>query len=242
MQGSQPATVIVRAIGLSLKAGGIAGALFDPMITVYDANQQQIAVNDDWFVGANAETIASFHLDPPNSRESALYLTLLPGAYTAVAQSFTDAQHPPATGVGLFELYDLHTTAGRAANISTRGQVLGGDNVLIGGLIIGGAETKTVIARAIGPSLGAFGVASPLADPTIDLRDSNGLLIQTNNDWQQGPDATAISGAGLAPASPKESALLAPLGPGAYTVIVNGVNGATGVALVEVYDTSPAPL
>ena len=242
VQGSQPATVIVRAIGLSLKAGGIAGALFDPMITVYDANQQQIAVNDDWFVGANAETIASFHLDPPNSRESALYLTLPPGAYTAVAQSFTDAQHPPATGVGLFELYDLHTTAGRAANISTRGQVLGGDNVLIGGLIIGGAETKTVIARAIGPSLGAFGVASPLADPTIDLRDSNGLLIQTNNDWQLGPDATAISGAGLAPTNAKESALLAPLGPGAYTVIVSGVNGATGVALVEVYDTSPAPL
>ena len=242
VQGSEPATVILRAIGLSLSAGGIAGALFDPMITVYDANQQQVATNDDWFVSADAETIASFHLDPSNSRESALYLTLPPGAYTAVAQSFTDAQQPPTTGVGLFELYDLHTTAGRAANISTRGQVLGGDNVLIGGFIIGGAETKSLIARAIGPSLGGLGVANPLADPTIDLRDSNGQLVQSNDDWQQGPDATAISGAGLAPTSPKESALLAPLGPGAYTVIVNGVNGATGVALVEVYDTSPAPL
>jgi hypothetical protein len=98
------------------------------MITVYDSNQNQIATNDDWFISADAETIASFHLDPPNSRESALYLTLEPGAYTAVVQSFTDAQSPPTTGVGLFELYDLGTSGGRAGNISTRGQVLGGDS------------------------------------------------------------------------------------------------------------------
>ena len=66
------------------------------MITVYDSNQNQVATNDDWFTSADAETIASFHLDPPNSRESALYLTLQPGAYTAVVQSFTDAQQPPS--------------------------------------------------------------------------------------------------------------------------------------------------
>ncbi len=169
VQGSQPATVILRALGLSLSAVGITGALADPTITVYDSNQNQIATNDDWFTSADAETIASFHLDPPNSRESALYLTLQPGAYTAVVQSFTDAQSPPTTGVGLFELYDLSTSGGRAGNISTRGQVLGGDNVLIGGLIIGGTETKTVIVRAIGPSLGAAGIANPLSNPTLDL-------------------------------------------------------------------------
>ena len=146
-----------------------------------------------------------------------------------------------ATGVGLFELYDLHTTGGRAGNISTRGQVLGGDNVLIGGFIIGGSETKTVVARAIGPSLGGAGVANPLADPTMELRDGNGQLVQSNDDWEQGPDATAISADGLAPTNPKESALLATLGPGSYTVIVSGVNAATGVALVEVYDISPVP-
>ena len=109
VQGSQPATLILRAIGFSLSAVGITGALADPTITVYDSNQNQIATNDDWFTSADAETIASFHLDPPNSRESALYLTLQPGAYTAVVQSFTDAQSPPTTGVGLFELYDLST-------------------------------------------------------------------------------------------------------------------------------------
>ena len=242
VQGSQPATLILRAIGLSLSAGGITGALADPTITVYDSNQNQIATNDDWFTSADAETIASFHLDPPNSRESALYLTLQPGAYTAVVQSFTDAQSPPTTGVGLFELYDLSTSGGRAGNISTRGQVLGGDNVLIGGMIIGGTETKTVIVRAIGPSLGAAGIANPLSDPTLELYDSNGAIVQSNDDWQQGPDAQTISDAGLAPTNSKESALSATLNPGAYTAIVEGVGGVTGVGLVEVYDTSPVPL
>jgi len=241
VQGTQPATVILRAIGLSLSAQGLAGALYDPMITVYDSNQRPIATNDDWFTGPNAETIASYHLDPPNSRESAVYLTLQPGAYTAIVESFHDAQTPPSNGVGLFELYDLQTTGGRSGNISTRGDILGGDNVLIGGFIIGGTETKTVIARAIGPSLGAAGVASPLADPILELRDSNGVLVQSNDDWQAGPDHQAISDAGLAPTNAKESALLATLSPAPYTAIVSGVNGATGIGLVEIYDTSPAP-
>ena len=241
VQGTQPATVILRAIGLSLSAQGLTGALTDPMITIYDSKQTQIATNDDWFTSANAQTIASFNLDPPNSRESALYLILQPGAYTAVVQSFTDAQQPPTTGVGLFELYDLHTTGGSAVNISTRGQVLGGVNVLIGGFIIGGSDPKTVVARAIGPSLGGAGVVNPLADPTMELRDSNGQLVQANDDWEQGPDAATISADGLAPTNPKESALLAALNPGGYTVVISGVNGATGVALVEVYDLSGPP-
>ncbi len=236
VQGTEPATLILRAIGFSLSAQGLAGPLDDPMITIYDSNQRQVATNDDWFTSPDAETIASFHLDPPNSRESALYLTLQPGSYTAVVQSYSDAQQPPTTGVGLFELYDLHTTGGSAVNISTRGQVLGGDNVLIGGFIVGGSVAKTVVARGIGPSLGGAGIANPLADPTTELRDSNGQLVQSNDDWQQGPDATTISADGLAPSNPKESALLATLAPGGYTVIVSGVNAATGVALVEVYD------
>jgi len=241
VQGTQPATVILRAIGLSLSAQGVVGALDDPTITVYDSNQRQVATNDDWFTSANAETIASFHLDPPNSRESALYLTLQPGAYTAVVKSFTDAQTPPSSGVGLFELYDLQTSGGRAGNIATRGDVFGGDNVLIGGFIIGGTETKTVVARAIGPSLGAAGVANPLADPMLELRNSNGVLVQSNDDWQLGPDAQAITDDGLAPTDPKEAALLATLNPGAYTVVVSGVNGSVGNGLVEIYDTSVVP-
>ncbi|MEO8045496.1 MAG: matrixin family metalloprotease [Spartobacteria bacterium] len=241
VQGTQPATVILRAIGPSLAALGLAPLLDDPMITVYDANQRQVATNDDWFTSADAETIASFNLDPPNSREAAVYLTLQPGAYTAVVQSFTNAQQPPASGVGLFELYDLSTTGGRTGNISTRAEVLGGTNVLIGGTIIGGTDPKTVVVRAIGPSLGAAGISNPLANPILELRDVNGALLQSNDDWQKGPDAQAITDQNLAPANAKESALLATLAPGAYTAIVQGVGGVTGVALVEVYDTSPAP-
>ncbi|HEX4666114.1 MAG TPA: matrixin family metalloprotease [Chthoniobacterales bacterium] len=241
IQGSEPATVMVRTIGFSLSALGISGALFDPIITVYDANEQQVATNDDWFTSADAETIGSFHLDPPNSRESALYLTLAPGAYTAVVESFSDSQTPPTTGVGLFELYDLHTTGGRAGNISTRGQVLTADNILIGGFIIGGSEPKTLVARGIGPSLGAGGVSSPLANPALELRDVNGTLLQANDDWQESGDVEAITDLGLAPADPHESAILATLNPGSYTTLLSGVDGATGIGLVEVYDTSPSP-
>jgi hypothetical protein len=240
VQGTEPATVILRAIGFSLSAIGLDNALFDPTITVYDTNQNQVATNDDWaFTGSTAETIASFHLDPPNSRESALYLTLAPGKYTAIVQSFSDAQTPPTSGIGLFELYDLHTTGGRAGNISTRGQVLGGDNLLIGGFIVGGTENKTIIARAIGPSLGAAGVTNPLSNPNLELRDGNGNLLQTNDDWGQNADAATITDMGLAPTDPKESALLATLPPAGYTALVTGVAGATGIALVEVYDLSP---
>lgn len=242
IQGSEPATVILRAIAFSLAASGFTNALYDSTLTVYDSNQHQIATNDDWaFTGATAETIGSYHLDPPNSRESALYLTLQPGAYTAIVQSYSDAQTPPTSGVGLFELYDLHTTGGRAGNISTRGQVLAGDNLLIGGFIIGGTEAKTVVARAIGPSLGDAGVANPLSDPFLELRDGNGDLVQSNDNWQESPDAGTITADGLAPTNTKEAAILATLNAGSYTVLVSGVSGATGIGLVEVYDTSPVP-
>ena len=242
VQGTKPATVIVRALAFSLAASGFSNALYDSTITVYDSNQHQVGFNDDWaFTGSMAQTIASYHLDPPNSRESALYLTLQPGAYTAIVQSYSDSQTPPTGGVALFELYDLHTTGGRAGNISTRGQVLSGDNILIGGFIIGGTDAKTVVARAIGPSLGGAGVANPLSDPSLELRDGNGDLLQSNDDWQQGGDADTIANDGLAPTDPKEAAVLATLNPGSYTALVSGENGATGIGLVEVYDTSPVP-
>ncbi|CAN5597202.1 hypothetical protein BH20VER3_BH20VER3_18470 [soil metagenome] len=241
VQGSQSATVILRAVGPSLAEIGFAGQLIDPVLTVYDSTQRQIATSDDWFTGPNAATISSFGLDPSNSRESAVYLTLQPGAYTVIVKSFSSAQTPATTGVGLFELYDLSSNGARAGNISTRGQVLGGDNVLIGGTIIGGTDPKTVIMRAIGPSLAAAGIAAPLSNPILELHDGNGVLLQSNDDWGNGPDADAISDENLAPTNAKESALLATLNPGSYTAIVQGVGGVIGVALVEVYDISPAP-
>ena len=242
IQGSQPATVIVRGIGYSLRAEGITNPIRDPTITVYDANQRAVATNDDWFTSANAETIASFHLDPPNSLESALYLTLSPGAYSVVMQSFSNPTQPARTGVGLVEVYDLHLSPSRAGNISSRAQVLTGQNVLIAGFIVGGTQSKQVVVRAIGPSLASSGIAQPLADPTLELRNANGALIQSNNNWQQqNPNAQTISSRGLAPTQPRESALLATVSPSNYTAIVRGVANDTGTALVEVYDLSPAP-
>lgn len=241
VEGTKPATLILRAIGFSLSAHGLANSLPDPVITVYDENQQQVAKNDDWISGPDAGQIASYHLDPRNSIESALLLTLPPGAYTAVVSGYSDASHPAEPGIGLFELYDLHTTGGRAGNLSTRGQMLGGDNVLIGGFIIGGSEAKPVVVRAIGPSLGSAGVSNPLGDPLLELHDGNGNLLESNDNWGQGPDANAIKAEGFAPTNARESALQATLNPGNYTAIVSGVNGATGIGLVEVYDLSPAP-
>ena len=235
IQGSQPATVIVRAIGYSLSAFGVTNGLSDPVITVFNSNNQQVATNDDWFTSADGPTIASYRLDPPDSIESALILTLNPGSYTAVVRGYTDSQTPPSTGVALFELYDLHTTGGRAGNVATRGQVGVGGSVLIGGFIIGGSQSKQVIVRALGPSTG---VANALADPALELHSANGTTLQSNDNWQQGPDAATISSKGFAPSDSRESALLATLSPGSYTAIVQGANGLTGVGLVEVYDLS----
>jgi hypothetical protein len=240
IQGSAPATVILRAIGYSLTAVGLTNAISDTVITVYNSAGAVVATNDDWFTSANAETISSFHLDPPNSLESALFLTLNPGSYTAIVQGFSDGISPAATGAGLFELYDLHTTSGRAGNLSTRGQVQGGDNVMIGGFIIGGSQSKQLVVRALGPSLSSAGIANPLADPFLELHDANGNIIQSNDDWQSGPDAQTIASKGLAPTNAKESALLATLNPGSFTAIVRGVNSTIGLALVEIYDLSPA--
>ncbi|HEY1768870.1 MAG TPA: matrixin family metalloprotease [Chthoniobacterales bacterium] len=241
IQGSEPATVIVRAIGFSLAAQGFSDALPDPTITVYDSNHNQVGYDDDWFVSSGASNIASYRLDPPNSIESALLLTLQPGAYTAVVQSYSDSNEPAEGGIGLFELYDLHKTAGRAGNLSTRGQVLDDNNVLIGGFIIGGSENKPIIVRALGPSLGAAGVQGALSDPLLELHDGNGNLLQENDNWGSGANAQTIAAEGFAPKNAKESAVTATLPPGAYTAIVRGVNGATGIALVEVYDLSPVP-
>ncbi len=244
IQGSQPATVIVRGIGFSLSSLGITNAIVDTVVTVFDSSGRQVATNDDWFTSADGPTIASYGLDPADSIESALILTLNPGSYTAVVQGYSDSSTPAATGVGLFELFDLHpnTTAGRAGNVSTRGQVGTGGSVLIGGFIIGENQPKQVIVRAMGPSLANSGVANSLSDPTLELHDGNGNTVQSNNDWQQqNPDAAMIASLGFAPSDPRESALLATLSPGSYTAVVQGVNGATGVGLVEVYDLSSPP-
>ena len=240
VQGSQPATVVLRAIGGSLRSVGLAPVLDDPTITVYDANHNVVATNDDWISSPDASTIASYHLDPQNSIESAVYLTLNPGAYSAVVQAFSSSTQTATTGIGSVEIYDLHNTNSRLGNISARGQVQTDNDILIGGFIVGGAQTKTVVVRALGPTLGDLGVSNSLANPTLELRDASGNLLAANDNWQQGADAAAIQAAGLAPNHTQESALQATVNPGSYTALVRGVDS-TGVGLVEVYDKSTAP-
>jgi hypothetical protein len=241
VQGSQRAQLIVRGLAFSLASFGIPNALGDSVIELYDANSRLIASNDDWFTSSNAETISSYHLDPPNSIESALLVTLNPGNYTAIVKSYSDSQQAATAGVALFEVYDLRKSASRLGNVSARGQVGTGDNILIGGLIVGGSAPKAVVVRALGPTLTQFGVTGVLADPVLELRDANGNLVEANNDWQQSPGAATISAAGKAPLNARESALARTLSPGNYTALVRGVGGTTGTALVEVYDESASP-
>jgi Matrixin len=241
VQGSQPAQFVVRCLAFSLASFGIPNALGDSVIELRDANKNLIASNDDWFTSSDAATISSYHLDPPNSIESALLVTLNPGAYTAIVKSFSDARQPATTGVALFEVYDLRKSGSRLGNVSTRGQVGTGNTILIGGLIVGGSTPKPVVVRALGPTLTQFGVTGVLADPYLELKDANGNLIEANNDWQQSPEATTIQADGLAPQNAKESAIARTLTPGNYTALVSGVGGTTGTALVEVYDESPSP-
>jgi len=241
VQGSQSVQLIVRCLAYSLASYGIPGALGDSVIQLYDANNNLIASNDDWFTSSDAQTISSYHRDPPNSIESALLVTLNPGSYTAIVKSYSDAQQPAQSGIALFEVYDLRKSSSRLGNVSTRGQVGTGDNILIGGIIVGGSTSKPVVIRALGPTLTQLGVTGVLADPRLELRDGNGNLVEANNDWQQSPEAGTVIADGKAPSNAKESAMAPTLSPGNYTALVTGVGGTTGTALIEVYDESPSP-
>jgi hypothetical protein len=123
-------------------------------------------------------------------------------------------------------------------NISTRGLVQGGNNVMIAGLIVQGSGPQKVVITATGPSLAPFGITNPLANPTLTLvRQSDHAVIATNDDWQTNANAADITATGFAPTNPRESALLVTLDPGAYTAIVSGVGGGTGVSVVGVFTT-----
>jgi pimeloyl-ACP methyl ester carboxylesterase len=230
--GTQEKTVIVRGLGPSLGALGVPDALADPIIEVHDSSGALIlgAINDNWNDAATRQEIIDSGLAPTNPLESALWGKINPGAYTVVVRGKNNG-----TGNGLFDVYDLDQTAdSKLANISTRGFVNTGDNVMIGGTIITGSALTNVIVRAIGPSLANFGVPNPLQDPTLELRDSNGSLLESNDNWRSAHQAEIVA-AGLAPTDDRESAIFRTLAPGAYTAIVRGSNNSTGVAVVEAY-------
>ncbi len=240
--GTEAKNVIIRAMGPSLSSNNppIAGALADPILELHKSDGSTI-VNDNWRDTQSAAIEAS-GLAPTNDLESAIIATLDPidpqvpgsGVYTAIVYGKNNG-----TGVGLVEVYDLDDPNAPTylANISTRGFVQSGDNAMIGGFIIGeGGEMGEVVVRAIGPSL--TGLPDTLQDPTLNLYNAQGFLVALNDDWQD-TNAIAISDTGLAPSDPRESAILAALPPGAYTALVQGKGGASGIGLVEVYYLPP---
>jgi len=233
LTGSDAKTVIIRALGPSLGANGIPGALSDTTLDLYDASGQLLASNDNWKDSHQAQ-IQATGIAPSDPLESAILATL-PGnsSYTAVVRGKNGA-----TGVGLVEVYDLALgNNSKLANISTRGFVDTGDNVMIGGFIVGGsaADRTRIVVRAIGPSLSSFGITNVLQDPTLSLYDSNGNVMATNDNWRDGHQPE-VESAGLAPRDDRESALFASLSPGAYTAIVAGKGATTGIGLVEAYN------
>lgn len=229
--GFSPKTVVLRGLGPSLSGAGVAGALANPVLQVFDATGTSIAVNDNWQTDAGAAQIEAEGLAPESSLEAATLLTLPPAAYTVVVTG-----RNATTGVGLVEAYDTSPNAGsRLANISTRGSVGVGDDVLISGFIVGDVASAAVVIRALGPTLPPGNVDEPLNDPTLTVFDANGALIAENDNWQEDNSAEDIAALGLAPAAAAESATALFLPAGAYSAIVAGANGGTGVGLVEVY-------
>jgi hypothetical protein len=232
--GNAPKVVLIRAIGPSLADFGVPNPLGNPTLKLRNSAGSVIE-NNDWR-DTQEHFIMETGLAPTNDLESAIITGLDPGNYTAVVEGVSFG-----TGIGLVEIYDLGTasldTSGnvRLGNISTRGFVDTADNATIGGFIIQSAITRVVV-RALGPSLSPFGVVNPLADPMLELRDSDGALLIANNDWPDDPgQAMELSTAGLAPTNPLEAGISVTLGPGQYTAVVRGRGNTTGVGLVEVY-------
>jgi len=229
--GDVPKKIALRAIGPSLAEAGVTGVLLDPVLQLFDSTGAMIAENDNCSSLAADEIPAG--LQPANGRESLLSITLSPGSYTAVLSGANGG-----SGVALFELYDLDPASSRIANISTRSEVGTGNDVMIGGFIVGGNDPTKLVLRAIGPSLAANGIANPLPDPMLALYDGNGSLVFTNDNWRTS-QLQQITDTGVAPNDDRESAMVVTLLPGNYTGIVQDAAGGKGVALVEVYDLQP---
>jgi len=234
ISGNDAKRVLLRAIGPSLAGFGVTDPLPDPILELHAEDGTLITTNDNWKDSPEMLDIEATGLPPSNDLESAILRTLDPGLYTAVVNGKNGA-----TGVGLVEAYDLDLSAlSQLGNLSTRGFVGTGTNVMIGGFILGGGGKDVgVVVRALGPSLTAFGVTGALADPMLELHDENGALIQDNDNWKD-TQQTEIEATGLQPTEDLESAIFQTLAPGAYTAIVSGSGDLTGVALVEVYRLS----
>ncbi|MEY2512178.1 MAG: hypothetical protein QOE26_2941 [Verrucomicrobiota bacterium] len=218
--------VLIRGLGPSLAQFGVPNTLSDPLLELHKSDGT--VINDNWQQGDTSQIPNGFA--PGDPREAVIVATLTPGNYSAVVKGAHGE-----TGVGIAELYDLDSASpAKLANISTRGFINTGDDVMIGGFIVGGTEPAKVLVRAIGPTLTDFGVQGALADPTLELHDSNGMTI-ANDDWRETQESEIIATT-IPPNKDREPAILATLAPGNYTAVVRGKNNTTGVGLVEAYN------
>jgi hypothetical protein len=227
--GTDSKRVVVRGLGPTLTQFGVLGVLADPTLNLHDATHT-IATNDNW-KDAQQTAIEATGLAPQNDAESAIVLTLPPGNYTAILSG-----NNGTTGVGLVEVYDISGGGlSELTNVSTRGLVGTGENVVIAGFITGGGNGPTqVVVRGLGPTLVQFGVSGTLADPTVTLMDSNGNVVQSNDNWRDSQQPE-IQNSSLQPPNDLEAAILATVPAGNYTAILSGNGGGTGIGLVEVY-------
>ena len=235
--GNASKPVVVRGLGPSLADADVPAStiLNDPFLELRGPHGTLITTNNDWKDGPQRSQIEGTVYEPSDDREAVILATLEPGDYTAILRGVGQT-----AGVGLVEVYDNNQAVdSELANISTRGFVLTGDNVMIGGFTLGGDNGATQIAvRALGPSLTASGLSSVLADPTLELRNADGTILVANDDWGSDPvSAGQLTANGLALPHPKESGIFTSLAPpGQYTAIVAGKDGTIGIALVEIYN------
>ncbi|PYJ12130.1 MAG: hypothetical protein DMF06_00560 [Verrucomicrobia bacterium] len=224
--GTELKTELVRGIGPSL---AVPGALADPVIEVHGPSGQLLGTNDNWRDAATRQQIIGSGLAPTHELESALWGIILPGAYTVIVGG-----NNGSTGVGLFEVYDLDQTAeSKLANVSTRGFVGNGDDVMIVGAIVVGSAPR-VLFRAIGPALTDVGVPNALGDPLLELYDGNGGLVAANYDWRDNQEAEIIA-TGIPPSYDLESAIVRDLAPGPYTALMRDTHNTPGNGRIEAY-------
>ena len=232
VSGTVPKTLVVRGRGPSLGAAGMPNSLEDPVLQLVRASDQVlIGTNDNWQTDARAAQLQASGYAPTYAVEAALLVTLDPGAYTAIVSGAAGS-----VGAALVEVFELDHPEAPLLGISTRGQVLTGNEVMIAGLIIVGDSPQSVVVRARGPSLTAAGITNALDNPTLTLiRTSDARVMATNDNWQTAQNAGDLVTSGFAPTDAKEAAVLVTLQPGPYTAIVEGAGNSTGVAIVEAW-------
>jgi len=232
IEGAAPKKVAIIVTGPSLANYGVPNQLSDPVLTLRRGGDSAVlASNDNWQSASNYQDLQARGFAPAHVLESALLVDLVPGAYTATVSGFNGS-----TGTALVAVYEIDHPEYPLVNVSSRGHVGASANVMIGGFIIEGPSPQTVAIVATGPSLANFGVPGVLNDPTLTLvRQADQSVIAVNDDWGNASNATQLQSAGFAPPDSREAAILVTLNPGAYTAILAGAGGTTGVGLVAVY-------